>query len=96
MYYIFFPCCNNYFVIFPDFFTFFNYRGGQNLIRPLAPPPVTTVHMQVETPLPSPSKIQVALPINSKKVNGVNPSTSKNEPKSEEKNGEDGELTNGE
>ena len=52
--------------------------------------------MQVETPLPSPSKIQVALPINSKKVNGINPSTSKNEPKSEEKNGEDGELTNGE
>ena len=65
------------------------------MIRPLAPPPVTTVHMQVETPLPSPNKIQVDLPSNSKKVNGVNaPSTSS--PKSEEKNGEDGELTNGE
>ena len=51
--------------------------------------------MQVETPLPSPNKIQVDLPSNSKKVNGVNaPSTSS--PKSEEKNGEDGELTNGE
>ena len=30
--------------------------GGQNVIRPLVPPPVTTVHMQVEQPLPPPKE----------------------------------------
>ena len=58
-------------------------RGGQNLLR-AAPPPVTTVHMQVENPVEK-EKIQVTLPQNqtqneakevkSEEINGTEPAT---------------------